>query len=111
MKLTLLLSVVLMAGSILYGGYDRIRNGFGFGQFFLRFLIMLELLKLFDILFFDWYLLPHSKFFPHFFPEIPELKDAMGPHLFGFNKKSQTRAVILNIPLALFLALICAKIG
>lgn len=61
------ISILLMVGSILYGGYDGIMKRFSFGQFFLRFLIMLELLKVFDILFFDWYLLSHSNFFPHFF--------------------------------------------
>lgn len=105
------ISILLLAGPILYGGYDGIIKGFSFGQFFLRFLIMLESLKGFDVLFFDWYLLSHSNFFPHFFPEIPELKDAMGPQLFGFNKKSQIRAAITYIMAALLLALICTLIG
>lgn len=30
------------------------------------------------------------------FPEIPELNDAMGPPLFGFNKKSQIRAAFIH---------------
>lgn len=38
----------------------------------------------YDILFFDWVLLCHSNFFPHFYPEI---KGIAAPQLFGYNKK------------------------
>jgi hypothetical protein len=34
-------------------------------------------MELYDILFFDWFLLCHSNFFPHFYPE---LKGIVGPH-------------------------------
>ncbi len=38
---------------------------------------MLCCMELYDILFFDWFLLCHSNFFPHFYPE---LKGIVGPH-------------------------------
>ena len=41
---------------------------------------MLYGMEIYDICFFDWVLLSHSNFFPHFYPE---LKGKMGPHLFG----------------------------
>lgn len=46
---------------------------------------MLYCLEIYDILFFDWVLLCHSNFFPHFYPE---LKGVVGPHMFGYNKNS-----------------------
>ena len=55
---------------------DGIKNDFGFLQFFVRFLVMLYLMEVYDIFFFDWVLLCHSNFFPHFYPE---LKGIVGP--------------------------------
>lgn len=72
-------------GSVLAGAWDGIRRGFGYGQFLTRFLIILLGLKAYDILFFDFFLLCHSQFFPHFYPEV---KDIVGPQLFGYNWKT-----------------------
>ena len=71
----IILSFVLMGGAIVLGAWDGIRNGFGFWQFALRFFIMLLLLKAFDILFFDWFLLCNAglNFFPHFYPETKDI--------------------------------------
>lgn len=44
----------------------RRENGFGFGRFFARFIAILYIMELYDIAFFDWVLLCHSNFFPHF---------------------------------------------
>lgn len=75
---------------------DGIRNGFGFFRFFGRYLIMLYCMELYDILFFDWFLLCHSNFFPHFYPE---LKGIVGPHMFGYNKRTHILHFLLYIPL------------
>ena len=55
-----------------------------FGAFFARYLVILYLMEAYDILFFDWVLLCHSNFFPHFYPEV---KGIAAPQLFGYNKK------------------------
>ena len=47
------IAFLLMASPVALGALDGIQNGFSFGQFFVRFLIMLLLLKTFDIGFFD----------------------------------------------------------
>ena len=39
-------------------------------------------MEAYDILFFDWVLLCHSNFFPHFYPEV---KGIAAPQLFGYN--------------------------
>ncbi len=99
-----LLSVVMMAGALVYGGWDGIRNDFSFRQFFVRFLTMLLLLKAFDILFFDWVLLCHSNFFPHFYPET---KDHVGPHQFGYNKQTHLTHIVLCPIISALLAYVC----
>lgn len=56
-----------------------------FGAFFARYLVILYVMEVYDILFFDWVLLCHSNFFPHFYPEV---KGIAAPQLFGYNKKA-----------------------
>lgn len=100
----LILSLLLMGGALIYGAYDGIKNGFGFWQFFARFAVMLLLLKAYDVLFFDYYLLCRSGFFPHYYPEV---KLIYGPHLFGFNKKSHIVQAALIIVGSLIAAWVC----
>ena len=80
-------SLVIMGGAMVIGAVNGIQEGFGFGQFFTRFLVMLLLLKAFDVLFFDWVLLCNAgfNFFPHFYPET---KAVLSRHLFGYNWKT-----------------------
>ncbi len=104
----LVLAVILLVGPVLYGAYDGIQKGFQFMQFYLRFIVMLVLLELFDIMFFDWVLLCHSNFFPHYYPEV---KDLVGPHLFGYNMKQHITHILAYIPICLLLAWFCTKIG
>ena len=100
------LSFVLMGGAIALGAWDGIRNGFGFGRFFIRFLIMLLGLKAFDILFFDWFLLCNAgfNFFPHYYPET---KAVLGRHLFGYNRKTHLAHIIVFPFASALLAWIC----
>ena len=50
-------SLLLIAGAIVLGAGNGIRNGFSFEQFFVRFAAMMLLFKAFDLAFFDWFLL------------------------------------------------------
>ncbi|MDO5137995.1 MAG: hypothetical protein Q4D71_05975 [Oscillospiraceae bacterium] len=104
----LAVSVMLMIVPLFFGGMDGIQNGFNFIQFFVRFLIMLLAVKAFDIIFFDWVLLCHSNFFPRFYPEVKEL---VGPHLFGYNWKDHALHIALSFPLSLLLAWICTAVS
>ena len=54
-------------------------------------------MEAYDILFFDWVLLCHSNFFPHFYPEV---KGIAAPQLFGYNKKAHLTHFLLYIPLS-----------
>ena len=102
--LMMILSLVLMGGAVILGAYDGIEKDCGFWQLFIRFATMLILLKVFDILFFDWVLLCNSNFFPHYYPE---LKNVYGPHLFGYNWKSHLIQIVLMLAGSLLMAWIC----
>lgn len=61
-------------------------------------------MEAYDILFFDWVLLCHSNFFPHFYPEV---KGIVGPQLFEYSKKAHLTHFLLYIPLSAALAWVC----
>ncbi len=61
-------------------------------------------MEAYDILFFDWVLLCHSNFFPHFHPEV---KGIAAPQLFGYSKKAHFMHFLLYIPLSAALAWVC----
>ncbi len=92
------------AVAFVLGGWNGIKSDFGFFGFFIRFLIMLYGMELFDIGFFDWKLLCHSNFFPRFYPEV---KDIVGPHFFGYNWKTHLMHFIIYIPACAVVAFIC----
>ena len=100
------LSLALMAGAPILSAWDGIRNGFGFRQFFRRFIVMLLGLKAFDVGFFDWFLLCNAGlgFFPHFYPET---KAVLGHRLFGYNRKTHLAHIIAAFPVSALLAWIC----
>lgn len=99
-----IIAVLMFIGAVLLGASNGIRNGFGFIGFFVRFLIMLYCMEIYDILFFDWVLLCHSNFFPHFYPEV---KGVVGPHMFGYNMKSHIIHFIVYLPVCVIIAFIC----
>ena len=100
----LILAVLAFPGAFLYGALDGMRNNYSFWMFFARFLTMLYLLKAFDIIFFDWFLLTKSHFFQHYYPET---EGCAGYHQFGFNRRQQLRDILLFPFVAALLAWIC----
>ena len=102
----IVISFALMGGAILLGAWNGIENGYAFWQFYIRFFIMLILLKAFDVGFFDWVLLSNAgfNFFPHFYPEC---KPVLGRYLFGYNWKTHLLHVVLFIPGVALLSWIC----
>ncbi len=103
------ISFALIIGAVAAGGWDGIRKGFEFPQFFARFLFMLLALKVFDILFFDWFLLCNNglNFFAHYYPEA---KPVLGPYLFGYNKTSHMVQIVLCVIISAVLAWICVRL-
>lgn len=105
--LLLVIFAAVFLGAFVYGGWDGIQRGYSFGQFFGRFLTMLYLLKAFDIICLDWFLLTKSHFFQHYYPET---EGCAGYHQFGFNRREQLTRIVLFPFLALLLAWICILI-
>ena len=97
-------AVLLFLGAATLCVWDGVRNGFGFLRFFARFFAVLYAMEVYDIVFFDWVLLCHSSFFPHFYPE---LKGVVGPHMFGYNKTAHIRHFALYIPASAAAAWLC----
>ena len=97
-------ALLLFIGAIVLGVWDGARKDFGFLKFFARFLTMLYVMEIYDIVFFDWVLLCHSNFFPHFSPEV---KNIVGPHMFGYNKKSHIAPFIVYLPICAMAAWVC----
>lgn len=99
-----IIAVLLFAGAAVLSIWDGIRNGFTFLKFFARFLVILYCMEIYDILFFDWVLLCHSNFFPHFYPEV---KGIVGPHMFGYNKKAHLLHFVIYISVCALIAWVC----
>ena len=100
-------AISLFLGAAALCVWDGVRSGFGFGRFFARFLIVLYGMEIYDIFFFDWVLLCHSNFFPHFYPE---LNGVVGPHMFGYNAKSHLLHFAVYLPASAAAAGICAML-
>lgn len=98
------IAILLFLGAAALSVWDGVRNDFGFLRFFVRFLGMLYAMEIYDILFFDWVLLCHSGFFPHFYPE---LKDVVGPHMFGYNKRTHILHFVIYLPACAAAAWLC----
>lgn len=65
----LILFVAAMLGLVVWGGIDRMRHDYYFGNFLLRFLVMFAGVKAFDIIVLDYFLLTRTQFFQHYLPE------------------------------------------
>ena len=75
--------------------WDGVRSGFTFLRFFLRFVTILTVYKLYDMIFFDYFLLLKFRFFQHYFPET---ESAMANRRYGFNIGSQLLKLLVIFP-------------
>lgn len=100
----LVIIILIFPAAFLYGTWDGLRHGFTFWQFAGRFLAMLYLMKAFDIIFLDWFLLTKSRFYQHYYPET---EGCAGYHQFGFNRREQLARIIVYPFAALAAAWVC----
>ena len=104
-RILLILCALGFVGVIVYGGWDGVQKGFTFGQFLVRFRVILFGMKAFDIIGLDCILITKTQFFQHY---IPETKGCAGYHRFGYNRKEQL-GQILTLPFAALLtAWVCS---
>ncbi len=103
----LILFVIGFIGLFIVGGADGRKHGFSFLQFFLRFFIIGAVIKAFDIICLDYFLLTKTHFFQRYFPET---EGCAGWQDFGYNRKQQIRQCILILIGSAVMAWIFTKV-
>jgi len=96
-----------IAGVLIWAGADAVRTDMSFARIFVRFLILFEGYKLFDMVFLDWLMLTKLNVYQRFFPEV---KGCKSMEKFGFNLKEQLIKIVIFALLALVVALILSRI-
>ena len=94
-------SILLILGVGILSIWDGFRSGFDFRQFFLRFVLIFTIYKLYDMICFDYYLLCKFRFFQFYYPEV---KEVYRNRKYGYNLKSQLLKLLLIFPAASALA-------
>lgn len=89
-------AIAMIIGAVVIAVWDGVKRDYGFWRFFIRFLIMLDGYKIWDMLFLDKYLLTKSNFFQHYYPEIAGCESMKK---FGFNFKSQILKLLVIFPI------------
>ena len=90
-----ILSALMALGAVIIAIWDGIRSDYTFGQFFLRFLIILTVYKLCDMVLIDYFLLLKFRFFQYYYPEV---SDVMIGRKYGFNLRSQLLKLLVIFP-------------
>ena len=104
----LAMSVLMIAGVCVIAVRDGFRSGFTFREFFIRFAVILTIYKLYDMIFFDWFVLCRFGFFQYYYPET---EPALRNRTYGFNIKSQLLKLFVIFPAVSALAAwICTKV-
>ena len=105
----IIFSILMILGVGAVSIWDGFRSGYGFWQFFARFLLIFTVYKVYDMVCFDYFLLMKFRFFQHYYPETA---DALAGRKYGFNLKSQLLKLLVIFPAASALAAwICSLFG
>ena len=96
-----ILSVLMILGVGVISIWDGFRSGYTLVQFFTRFVMIFTLYKVYDMVFFDWFLLCRFRFFQHYFPEVSSVYNG---RKYGYNIKSQLLKLLIIFPAASALA-------
>lgn len=105
----IVISILMILGVGVVSVWDGFRSGFTFGQFFLRFVLIFTVYKIYDMIFFDYFLLCKYHFFQAFFPEVTPVYTN---RKYGYNLKSQLLKLLVIFPAASALAAwICTLFG
>lgn len=99
-------TLMIMSGLVILGVgvisiWDGFRSGFTFRQFFTRFVTIFTIYKLYDMTFFDYFLLCRFHFFQTFTPEVTPVYNN---RKYGFNIRSQLLKLLVIFPAASALA-------
>lgn len=94
-------SFIMILGVGVTSIWDGFRSEFTFQQFFLRFVIIFTIYKIYDMVCFDYFLLMKFKFFQYYFPEVESVYEG---RKYGYNIKSQLLKLLVIFPAASALA-------
>ena len=94
-------SILMILGVGIISIWDGYRSGFSFRQFFLRFVMIFTIYKLYDMICFDYFLLCKFRFFQYYYPEVEEVYKN---RKYGYNIKSQLLKLLVIFPAASALA-------
>ncbi|MCR5510535.1 MAG: hypothetical protein K6F54_06275 [Lachnospiraceae bacterium] len=97
----MIFSILMILGVGVISIWDGIRSGFTFFQFFLRFVLIFTIYKLYDMICFDYFLLMKFKFFQYYFPEVDSVYSG---RKYGYNIRSQLLKLLVIFPAASALA-------
>ena len=102
-------SILMILGVGIISIWDGFRSGFGFWQFFTRFVLIFTIYKAYDMVCFDYFLLMKFHFFQYYFPEVGSVYPLKK---YGYNIKSQLLKLLVIFPSASAIAAwICSLIG
>ena len=90
-------SILMILGTGVISVWDGFRSGFGFWQFFTRFVLIFTIYKVYDMVCFDYFLLMKFRFFQHYYPETESVYPVKK---YGFNLKSQLLKLLVVFPAA-----------
>ncbi|MCR4813394.1 MAG: hypothetical protein K5879_01050 [Lachnospiraceae bacterium] len=88
-------SLLMILGVGFISIWDGFRNHFTFLQFFLRFVIIFSAYKIYDMIYFDYFLLMKYHFFQYYFPEV---ESVYANRKYGYNIKSQLLKLFIIFP-------------
>ncbi len=103
----MIFSFLMIIGVGVISIWDGFRSGFSFLQFFLRFVLIFTVYKVYDMICFDYFLLMKFHFFQFYFPEVKSVYEG---RKYGYNIKSQLLKLLVIFPAASALAAwICSR--
>lgn len=91
----MIFSILMIFGIGVIGIWDGFRSGYNFIQFFIRFVFIFTIYKVYDMICFDYFLLMKFKFFQYYFPEVEKVYTG---RKYGFNLKSQLLKLFVIFP-------------
>ena len=94
-------SFLMILGVGVVSIWDGFRSGFTFWQFFIRFVSIFTIYKLYDMICFDYFLLMKFHFFQYYYPETESVYTG---RKYGYNIKSQLLKLFIIFPAASALA-------
>lgn len=102
------ISILMILGIGIVSIWDGFRSGYAFWQFFLRFVLIFSAYKIYDMIFFDWFLLCKFRFFQFYYPEVAAVYNG---RKYGYNIKSQLLKLLVIFPAASAIAAwICSSV-